>query len=119
MSPLNDTPREDGTMSEAPEQEQGHGGDGHPSNRTYVAVAAVLAVLTALEVMIFYIPAVRPVLVPLLMVLMVAKFALVVLYFMHLKTDHQLFSGLFSGPMLISTAVVLAMLALFGRLGLG
>lgn len=105
-------------MSDAAAEDQGHG-EAHPSNRTYVAVAAVLAVLTALEVMIFYIPAVRPVLVPLLMVLMVAKFALVVLYFMHLKTDHELFAGLFSGPMLISTAVVLAMLALFGRLAAG
>lgn len=106
-------------MSEAPDHEQGHGDDGHPSNRTYVAVAAVLAVLTALEVMVFYIPAVRPVLVPLLMVMMAAKFALVVLYFMHLKTDHEIFAGLFSGPMLISTAVVLAMLALFGKLAAG
>ena len=61
-------------------------------------------------------PAVRPVLVPLLLVLMVAKFALVVLFFMHLKFDSNVFSGLFSGPLLVSTAVVLAMLALFGKL---
>jgi cytochrome c oxidase subunit 4 len=88
----------------------------HADNRTYVGVAAVLAVLTALEVMIFYIPAVRPMLVPLLLVLMVAKFALVVLFFMHLKFDSNVFSGLFSGPLLVSTAVVLAMLALFGKL---
>lgn len=89
---------------------------GHASNRTYVGVAAILAVLTALEVMVFYVPALEAVLIPILVVLMVAKFALVVLFFMHLKFDHKLFSGLFSGPMLISTAVVLAVLALFGKL---
>lgn len=91
----------------------------HAGDRTYVVVAAVLAVLTALEVMVFYIPAVKPVLVPVLLVLMAAKFALVVLFFMHLKYDDVAFAGLFSGPMLISTAVVLAMLALFGKLAGG
>lgn len=91
----------------------------HVSNRTYVAVAAVLGVLTALEVMVFYIPALEPVLVPLLLVLMAAKFALVVLFFMHLRFDSTVFAGLFSGPLLISTAVILAMLALFGKLAGG
>lgn len=99
------------------------GGSGHSeahvSNRTYIGVAAILAVLTALEVMVFYIPALRPVLYPILIVLMLAKFALVVLFFMHLKFDHRLFSGLFTGPLLVSTAVVLAMLALFGKLVAG
>lgn len=116
-----DTPSEDETMADATAEthaatEEGRHDEPHVGNRTYVVVAAVLAVLTALEVMIFYVPAVRPVLVPLLMVLMLAKFALVVLYFMHLKFDSSLLSGLFSGPMLISTTVVLALLALFGKL---
>ena len=86
----------------------------HASNRTYIGVAAILAVLTALEVAVFYIPALKPVLVPILIVLMIAKFALVVLFFMHLKYDDPLFSGLFTGPLAVSTAVVLAMLALYG-----
>jgi len=98
----------------------GHGhSEPHVSNRTYIGVAAILAVLTALEVMVFYIPALRPVLYPILIVLMLAKFALVVLFFMHLKFDHRLFSGLFTGPLLVSTAVVLAMLAIFGKLVAG
>lgn len=98
-------------MSDAAEHSQA---EPHVDNRTYVGVAAILAVLTALEVAVFYIPALKPVLVPVLVVLMVAKFALVVLFFMHLKYDDRLFSGLFTGPLLISTAVVLAMLALYG-----
>lgn len=104
-------------MSDATVGEHGAGGhaEPHASNRTYVGVGAILAVLTALEVMVFYVPALEPVLVPLLLVLMIAKFALVVLFFMHLKFDSAVFSGLFTGPIMISTAVVLAMLAIFGK----
>lgn len=98
----------------------GHGGgEAHASNRTYVGVAVVLAVLTALEVMVFYIPALEGVLVPILMALMVVKFALVVMFFMHLKYDSQLLTGLFAGPLLIASAIVLAMIALYGWFGTG
>ena len=108
-------------MSEATAGEhasEGHA-EAHVSNRTYIGVGAILAVLTALEVMVFYVPALKPVLVPILLVLMVAKFVLVVMFFMHLKFDDAIFSSLFTGPMLISTAIVLAMLALFGKLVAG
>ena len=98
-------------MSEAAEHSHD---EPHASNRTYVGVAAILAVLTALEVAVFYIPALKPALVPILLVLMVAKFVLVVMFFMHLKYDRPLFTGLFSGPLAVSTAVLLAMLALYG-----
>jgi len=93
--------------------------EAHASNRTYVGVAVVLAVLTALEVMVFYIPALEGVLVPILMALMVVKFALVVMFFMHLKYDSQLLTGLFAGPLLIASAIVLAMIALYGWFGTG
>lgn len=89
--------------------------EAHASNRTYIGVAVILAVLTALEVAVFYIPALKPALVPILVVLMIAKFALVVMFFMHLKYDDAIFSGLFTGPLVVSTAVVLAMLALYGK----
>lgn len=88
--------------------------EAHATNRTYIGVAAVLAVLTALEVMVFYLPALASVLIPILIVLMLAKFVLVVMFFMHLKYDSPLLTGLFTGPLLVSTAVVLAMMALYG-----
>lgn len=91
----------------------------HTSDRTYVGIAAILAVLTALEVMVFYIPALKGWLYPILIALMIAKFLLVALFFMHLKYDDNYFRGLFSGPLLISAAVVLAMLAIFGKLVAG
>jgi cytochrome c oxidase subunit 4 len=86
----------------------------HASVRTYLAVAAVLAVLTAVEVMIFYIEALHPVIVPVLLTLSAAKFTLVVGFFMHLRYDAKMFRGLFIGPLAVAIAVILAMLALHG-----
>lgn len=97
-------------MAQAQEGTEQH----HPSNRTYVLVAVVLAVITAVEVMVFYVEALKPVLVPILLVLSAAKFTLVVGFFMHLKFDAGLYRALFVGPLVIALAVSLAMLLLFG-----
>ena len=86
----------------------------HPSNRVYVLVAVVLAVVTAVEVMVFYVEALKPVLVPILLVLSAAKFTLVVGFFMHLKFDARLYRALFVGPLIITVAVMMAMFLLFG-----
>lgn len=85
----------------------------HASNRTYIAIALVLAVITALEVMVFYVEALAPVLVPILLVMSAAKFALVVGFYMHLKYDTSL-RGLFFGPVAIATAIIVALMALYG-----
>jgi cytochrome c oxidase subunit 4 len=85
----------------------------HASSRTYVAIALVLGVITALEVMVFYVEALAPVLVPLLLVLSGAKFVLVVGFYMHLKYDTSL-RGLFVGPLAIAAAIILAIMALYG-----
>lgn len=86
----------------------------HASVKTYLVVAAVLGVITAVEVAIFYVDALKPVLVPILLALSAAKFVLVVGFFMHLKYDSQVFRGLFVGPLIVAVAIILAMLALFG-----
>ncbi len=67
----------------------------HPSVRQYVQVAVVLAIVTAAEVGIYYISALRSLLVPFLVLFAVIKFALVVLWFMHLKFDSPWFRRLF------------------------
>lgn len=87
----------------------------HASNRTYLGVAGILAVLTALEVMVFYVEALAPVLVPILVVMMIGKFALVVMYFMHLRYDPGILTGLFTGALTVATAIVIAMMALYER----
>ena len=92
-----------------------HAAEAHPSNRTYVLIAVVLAVLTAMEVAVFYIEALRPLLVPILMVLMVAKFWLVVGFFMHLKYDSKVLSGVFGWGLLVAFLIMLALLALYGK----
>lgn len=86
-----------------------------PHSRTlhYATVAGVLLVLTAAEVSIYYVPALHPVLVPALLTLAAAKFALVVLFYMHLKRDHRLFSWLFATPLVIAALVIVALMKLF------
>ncbi len=58
----------------------------------YIGVFIALVVLTATEVAVTYLPVPRlPVLIP----LSITKAVLVVLFYMHLKYDRQLFSALF------------------------
>jgi cytochrome c oxidase subunit 4 len=46
-------------------------------------------------------------------VLSTIKFILVVMYYMHLKFDHRLFSGVFLLPFSLAIFMVLAMITLF------
>ncbi len=96
------------------DQQREHHESAHPSTATYVVIAAILTVITLVEVGVFYVPAFKPVLAPILLVLSAGKFALVVMFYMHLKSDHRLFTLLFSLPLLIALGVALALLFLFG-----
>jgi cytochrome c oxidase subunit 4 len=86
----------------------------HAGTRFYVVIALILTVITAAEVMVFYVEYLAPVLVPLLLVLAAAKFTLVAMFFMHLRFDSKVFSGLFVGPLIMAVAIIVAMLALYG-----
>jgi cytochrome c oxidase subunit 4 len=85
----------------------------HPQPRTYVAVALILAVITAIEVAVYYIPGLLAFIVPILLVLSLIKFAMVVGYFMHLKFDHKIYTGLFVGGLAIAISVFLGMGLMF------
>jgi cytochrome c oxidase subunit IV len=85
----------------------------HPGVKTYVLVGVALAVLTALEVSVIFIDALAPVAIPLLLVLTLAKFLLVVMYYMHLKMDDKLFSWVFLAPTVLAVFVVVALILLF------
>ncbi|MDQ4006332.1 MAG: cytochrome C oxidase subunit IV family protein, partial [Actinomycetota bacterium] len=68
----------------------------HPGPRQYVVVALVLAVLTAIEVGLFYMDFIpNPVNTGALIVLMILKFAIVALWFMHLRFDSRVYRRLF------------------------
>ncbi|WP_419937642.1 cytochrome C oxidase subunit IV family protein [Candidatus Palauibacter sp.] len=94
-----------------------HSAESHPSTRLYVSIAVILAALTALEVMVFYIEALAPVLIPILLVMMAAKFALVAMFFMHLKSDGPVLTAIFAWGTFIATAIVVGLMAIFGKFG--
>jgi len=91
----------------------------HPDWGTYKWVAIILTVITALEVWVYYTPLKETRLfVPTLLVMSVAKFAIVVMFYMHLKYDAKIFRGLFIGPLIIAIVVLISLLFLFGHLAL-
>jgi len=93
---------------------EAHGAhESHASTGFYWMIAAVLFVITAVEVAVFYIPALSPVLVPALLTLSAAKFALVVMFFMHLRFDSPIFTGLFLAGLVLATLMVGALVILY------
>lgn len=89
-----------------------HGAHAHPGPKTYFQIAVILGVITALEVAIVYIPAFHPVLVPSLLTLSAVKFALVALFYMHLKFDPRLYSGLIGAGLTIAATIIVSLMAL-------
>ncbi len=92
----------------------------HPSGATYLKVAAILTIITVVEVWAYYIPALveSPLFNPALIIMSAVKFAIVVMFYMHLKYDHPLFKVLFSGPLIIAIGTITALLFLFRQLSL-
>ena len=98
------------------------GGHAHPTAGTYVKIAIILFALTALEVGGYEVarsgePAglaaiVAPTIVPILVILSAAKFALVAMFYMHLKQDHRLFTGVFVFPLIIAIVIIVALIVL-------
>jgi cytochrome c oxidase subunit 4 len=86
---------------------------GHPTALRYVQIALILTVLTSIEIAVYYIHSLSKVLIPILLTLSAIKFALVVLWYMHLKFDNRLFSTLFLLGLTIGGSIVIAMILLF------
>jgi cytochrome c oxidase subunit 4 len=94
----------------------------HPTPGTYAKIGLVLFVLTALEVGLYEFTfgdhagplghEIQPFFIPLLLLLSAVKFALVAMFYMHLKNDSKLFSGVFVFPLIIAAIVILAMISL-------
>ena len=91
------------------------GGGGHATVKTYINVAIVLAIITAVEVASLYIPGIPgSVLVISLLAMSAAKFALVAMFFMHLRYDARPLTAVFVGPLLIATGLAVALMTLTG-----
>ena len=93
----------------------------HPTWKQYKWVALWLFVITVAEVWAYYVPALvaSKFFVPAILIMMVVKFTIVVMFYMHLKYDHPLFRKLFTGPLAIAAVTLVAFLFLFSKVRIG
>ncbi|MET0800052.1 MAG: cytochrome C oxidase subunit IV family protein [Actinomycetota bacterium] len=85
----------------------------HPSPKEYIRIGVILAVLTGLEVATYYVD-VGGVLVPTLLGLAAVKFALVVMWFMHLRFDSPTYARFFLMGLAGAATLYLVVLISFG-----
>jgi cytochrome c oxidase subunit IV len=83
----------------------------HPSNRFYIIIGVYLFLLTVLEVAVYVAEDIYHVLAAgpaalVIAILSAAKFVLVVLFYMHLKYDSKVYSGVFVFPAVLGTLVI-------------
>ncbi|HWO94498.1 MAG TPA: cytochrome C oxidase subunit IV family protein [Dehalococcoidia bacterium] len=88
-----------------------HEREEHPSQTTYIGIALILGVLTLIEVWTYYIDGIQDVLPPILIVLAIAKFALVAGWFMHLRFDSTFYTVMFAGGLVLAAAAFVIVLA--------
>jgi cytochrome c oxidase subunit 4 len=86
----------------------------HPSPKEYIRIAVILAVITAAEVVVYYIEGVQEFLVPILFLFSALKFALVVLWFMHLRFDSRTYARFFLMGLAGAITLFLVVLLTFG-----
>lgn len=100
------------TDSEGYPPEPGAGsGHAHPNEVLYIKIAAVLFFITAAEVAVYYVESLEGMtLVAILLVMSVVKFALVAMFFMHLRFDSPIFRRLFIAGILLAIGVYMIVL---------
>jgi cytochrome c oxidase subunit IV len=86
----------------------------HATIGTYIVIAGILTAVTALEFGVIYVRRLAPILVPLLLTLSAGKFALVVMFFMHLRYDSRVLTFLFVAPLVLATLLAVAVATLTG-----
>ena len=90
----------------------------HPSFNQYVVIAIILFAITIVEFGIIWDKIgieddLGAAVIPILIGLSAIKFAIVIMYYMHLKFDHRLFGTVFVSGLVLSFLVGGALLALF------
>jgi cytochrome c oxidase subunit IV len=93
-----------------------HDQHSHPvhGTRTYWTIGAILFFVTAFEILAYYMEeSLGPSAVPVILALSAAKFVLVVMFFMHLKYDSKVFSGIFLFPLALAALVILGLFLLY------
>ncbi len=97
-------------------REVAHDMEAHPvhGTKTYWVIGGYLFVLTALEILAYYFEdMLGSTAAPVILVLSAAKFLLVVMFFMHLKYDSRMFTGVFLFPMALASLVISALFILY------
>ncbi|HEX4978573.1 MAG TPA: cytochrome C oxidase subunit IV family protein [Acidimicrobiales bacterium] len=99
-----------------PVETAGHEGAAHPSEGTYWKIFWALFLITGVEVALYYVELPGNVNInnSALGLLAVAKFMVVVGYFMHLRFDSLLLRRLFVGGLLLAVVVYVAVLLSMG-----
>lgn len=97
---------------EAPSTSEAHDAHEHPSDMVYVWIALILAFFTAIEIALYYVD-VGDAEIPSLLALMVIKFVIVAMYFMHLKFDGKVATRMFAVGIVLALGVYIAALATF------
>jgi cytochrome c oxidase subunit 4 len=85
----------------------------HPPDSEYVFVALFLAIVTGAEVALYYIDLGFLTNAILLSIMMIVKFATVVMFFMHLRFDSKIFRYFFITGLVFATVCYLVVLTTF------
>jgi len=89
----------------------------HPTAKTYIGIGVILAVLTAIEFALYYFEVwgwvARGIAMPSLVFLSTIKFILVVMFYMHLKFDSRVYTGVFLFPLALGTLVIISLIILY------
>ena len=89
----------------------------HPPDSEYIKIALILAAITAAEVVTYYVDLETGLLLGLLIPMMIAKFAIVAMYFMHLRYDSKVFTAAFVFGILLASGVYIVALSTFRFFG--
>ena len=99
-------------MSSEPNSEVVHA---YPEPSTYVKLAVFLAIFTIIEVATYYVHANVYLITLVLLFLMTVKFTLVVGYYMHLKFDSRLLTGVFGAGLAVAMSIMLVLIAIYAN----
>src|SRR5215210_7488916 len=94
-------------------QHLAHDEHAHPTAKTYIQIAVILTIITAVEVLVLYLPKMGvelggSIMVTIFALLSVAKFLIVVGWYMHLKFDPPMYRRIFGSALVVALTVATA-----------
>ena len=85
----------------------------HPGPKFYILIGLILTIVTAVEIAVYYIEALDAWATAIIVPLSVAKFLLVVMFYMHLKYDNMLLTAVFAACGVLAIGVIVGLVILF------